>query len=389
MKFFKRRRRAPATVDAVAEIEREQAQIEARGRPDLQGAAKPRAPGAKAFFMLLLLMALMILGTVVWRWLNATDKPIELGTSGMPARIENIMPGLKLRSNPDPEPASPPPAPAPAAVPATTAAPAMNSGLGEIVTTVMVDPVMQRRLSSGLQAKKDGEQKQNDTSKSSAASAREADSGPMSERLKPMKLNAALASTLGDRDMLVTQGTMIDCLQDTKFVSAQAGMITCYAPHDVRSTSGRVVLVDAGTKFIGYQQGVLAQGQPRIGVVWSRLETPKGVIIHLDSPGTGPLGEAGLDGHIDTHFAERFGGAILVSLIGDLGTWATSRGGSQSGSISFDSTGDAAQNAVSTVLDNSINIPPTLYRNQGGRLGIYVARDLDFSSVYDLRPIAR
>ncbi|CUR65952.1 type IV secretion system protein VirB10 [Achromobacter xylosoxidans] len=204
-----------------------------------------------------------------------------------------------------------------------------------------------------------------------------------------MKLNAARASTLGNRDMLVTQGTMIDCLQDTRFVSAQAGMITCYAPHDVRSTSGRVVLIDAGTKFVGYQQGVLAQGQPRIGVVWSRLETPKGVVIHLDSPGTGPLGEAGLDGHIDTHFAERFGGAILVSLIGDLGRWASSRGSNDSGSIRFDSTGDAAQSAVTTVLENSINIPPTLYRNQGGRIGIYVARDLDFSSVYDLRPLAQ
>jgi len=41
------------------------------------------------------------------------------------------------------------------------------------------------------------------------------------------------------------------------------------------------------------------------------------------------------------------------------------------------------------VLDNTINIPPTLYRNQGGRLGIYVARDLDFSSVYTLRSVPR
>ncbi|MFD4838681.1 TrbI/VirB10 family protein [Achromobacter sp. NPDC058515] len=56
-----------------------------------------------------------------------------------------------------------------------------------------------------------------------------------------------------------------------------------YAPHDIRSTSGRVVLIDKGTRFIGCQQGVLAQGQPRIGVAWSRLKTPKGVFIRLDS----------------------------------------------------------------------------------------------------------
>jgi len=211
----------------------------------------------------------------------------------------------------------------------------------------------------------------------------------MASKLTPMKLSASRAGLIGNRDMLITQGSMIDCVQETKLVTAQAGMLSCYAPHDIRSTSGRVVLIDKGSRFIGYQQGVLAQGQPRVGVVWSRLETPKGVVIHLDSPGTGPLGEAGLDGFIDTHFAERFGGAILVSLISDLGTWATSRGSSDNGQVQFNTTGDAATNAVTTVLDNTINIPPTLYRNQGGRLGIYVARDLDFSSVYTLRSVPR
>ena len=38
------------------------------------------------------------------------------------------------------------------------------------------------------------------------------------------------------------------------------------------------------------------------------------------------------------------------------------------------------------VLDATINIPPLLYQNQGGVVGVYVARDLDFSSVYELKP---
>ncbi len=388
MKFLKRRRTAGKTIDAIAEIEHHQAQIEGRGLPDLHGSVRPAAPGAKTFFLLILFMVMMLSSVVVWRWLSTFEKPDLQTQSDATARIENILPGLKLRENP-PAPASPvSPAPPESQTSTSNAMAPTKDKLAEPVEAVAEDPVTQRRLVSGLQAAKAdrGDTQQRETPKSTT---READSGPMSERLKPMKLNAALAGTLENRDMLITQGAMIDCVQDTRLVSAQAGMITCYAPHDVRSTSGRVVLVDAGTKFIGYQQGVLSQGQPRIGVVWSRLETPKGVVIHLDSPGTGALGEAGLDGHIDTHFGERFGGAILVSLISDLGSWASSRGDNNGGSIRFGSTGDAARDAVSTVLDNSINIPPTLYRNQGGRIGIYVARDLDFSSVYALRPVTR
>lgn len=387
MKFFKRRRRPGQTIDAVAEIEEHQAQIQGRGRPDLSGTAKPMQQGAKAFMFLMILIALMAIGVTGWRAFNSPAA--EEAAPAVQAKIENVLPGLKLRPEP---PAPPPPMPdSPLATP-TVPAPMQAEQKGavpDLAQAVTVDAVTQRRLASGLRGAKGQEGQSSGQSSSSPPPVREADSGPMASKLTPMKLSASRAGLIGNRDMLITQGSMIDCVQETKLVTAQAGMLSCYAPHDIRSTSGRVVLIDKGSRFIGYQQGVLAQGQPRVGVVWSRLETPKGVVIHLDSPGTGPLGEAGLDGFIDTHFAERFGGAILVSLISDLGSWATSRGSSDNGQVQFNTTGDAATNAVTTVLDNTINIPPTLYRNQGGRLGIYVARDLDFSSVYALRSVPR
>ncbi|MFJ3465169.1 type IV secretion system protein VirB10 [Achromobacter spanius] len=388
MRFFKRRKKPGQTIDAVAEIEEHQAEIQGRGRPDLSGTAKPMQQGAKAFMFLMILIALMAIGVTGWRAANAPSA--EEAPPALQAKIENVLPGLKLRPDPPPPPPAPPePALSAPIVPSPERLTEQKGTLSNLAEAVAVDAVTQRRLSSGLRnAKREGDQSSAQQS-SSQPQAREADSGPMANKLTPMKLSASRAGLIGDRDMLITQGSMIDCVQETKLVTAQAGMLSCYAPQDVRSTSGRVVLIDKGTRFIGYQQGVLAQGQPRVGVVWSRLETPKGVVIHLDSPGTGPLGEAGLDGFIDTHFAERFGGAIMVSLISDLGTWATSRGSSDNGQVQFNTTGDAATNAVTTVLDNTINIPPTLYRNQGGRLGIYVARDLDFGSVYTLRPVAR
>lgn len=394
MKFFKRRGTSGKAIDAVAEIEQFQARMEGRGRPSLEGSVRPAARGTKAFFMLVLALLGMLVATIAWKSFNS-DQGDTLKPKAEHAKIENVLPGLKLKHRAPPPAADPPPTTSDAAptveapiVPTVPSPYPHDVSANPTVPAPSVDPVIQRRLTSGLRTPKDDDSRNAGAGAASGTSGREADSGPMSERLQPMKLVAAQAGRLGNRDMLITQGTMIDCVQDTKLVSAQAGMITCYAPHNVRSTSGRVVLIDAGTRFVGYQQGVLAQGQPRIGVVWSRLETAKGVVIHLDSPGIGALGEAGLDGHIDTHFAERFGGAIMVSLISDFGSWA-SQSRKTGNSIQFDATGSAAQDAISTVLENSINIPPTLYRNQGGRIGIYVARDLDFSPVYTLRTKAR
>ena len=210
-------------------------------------------------------------------------------------------------------------------------------------------------------------------------------SGPLADNLQPVRLAGARAGVLPDRDMMLTQGSMIDCQLETKIVSTVPGMTTCYTTRDIYSTNGRVVLLDSGSKVVGQYQGGMTQGAARIFVLWTRVETPNGVIINLDSPGTGPLGEGGLGGYVDTHFWERFGGAIMLSMIGDLGNYASNKAsGGGNDRITFDQTSDAGQDMASTALENTINIPPTLYKNQGERLQIFVARDLDFRGVYSL-----
>jgi type IV secretion system protein VirB10 len=162
-------------------------------------------------------------------------------------------------------------------------------------------------------------------------------------------------------------------------------MTACVVTRNIYSDNGKVLLIERGSTVSGEYQANMRQGQERIFVLWSRIKTPHGVVINLDSPGTDPLGGAGLPGYVETHFWKRFGGAIMLSMVGDIGDWISNKASNGNPNrIQFDNTSDGVQDMATEALRNTINIPPTLYKNQGEQVGIYVARDLDFSSVYDV-----
>ena len=46
--------------------------------------------------------------------------------------------------------------------------------------------------------------------------------------------------------------------------------------------------------------------------------------------------------------------------------------------ISYENTGNTAQEMATEALKNSINIPPTGYVNQGTEIIVFVARDVRF-----------
>ena len=195
----------------------------------------------------------------------------------------------------------------------------------------------------------------------------------------------AKASFLADRNMFITKGTFLDCALETAISSDLPGMTSCRLTRDVYSTSGKVLLLERGSKIVGEYKSGLKRGKARIFVLWTRVETPNGVLVNLESPGTGPLGRSGHSGFIDTHFWERFGGAIMLSLVDDFGSYLAYKASSgDNNNINFGGTTDTAKNAASIALENSINIPPTLIKHQGDHINIFVAKDLDFRSVYEL-----
>lgn len=203
----------------------------------------------------------------------------------------------------------------------------------------------------------------------------------LSKSLTPTRTKDAQAYMLGDRNYLLAKGAFLDCSLETRIDSTVPGMTSCILNRSVYSDNLKTVLLERGSKITGQYQGSLKQGQARIFVLWTRIVTPNGVAIDLDSPGTDALGASGHDGFVDNHFWERFGGAIMLSMIQDAG--AALAGGNNSNTTS--NTQNASQSMATEALRNTINIPPTLTKNQGEHINVYLARDLNFRSVYALR----
>ena len=205
------------------------------------------------------------------------------------------------------------------------------------------------------------------------------------DKLKPTPLDGLRASRLPNRNLIVTQGTSIPCVLETAMSSDVPGFVSCVVLRDVMSDSGNVVLMEKGTQIVGEYRGDLRRGSQRLFVLWTRAKTPTGVIVALASPATDALGRAGFDGEVDNHFWQRFGAALLLSIAGDAS--AIGRQQLQNNEIQINNSTGAANNAAAIVVDRSINIPPTLTKNQGELVNVFVARDLDFSGVYKLRRI--
>ncbi len=191
----------------------------------------------------------------------------------------------------------------------------------------------------------------------------------------------AEATQLHDRATLVAQGVTITGVLETALNSDLPGFARAVVSREVRGFDGSRVLVPRGSRVIGQYRSAVAQGQTRAFVIWTRIIRPDGVSIQIASSGTDPLGRAGLAGKVDTHFFQRFSGAILLSVI-DAGLNNLSNRNSTS--IVIGSSSDAATASLSALIPTAI--PPTIKVAQGSPIRIFVARDLDFSSVKDWRP---
>lgn len=206
--------------------------------------------------------------------------------------------------------------------------------------------------------------------------------------LTPIETASVRASMMPDRNLLLSKGTFIECILETKVDTTVPGMTSCVIPRNIYSANGKTLLLERGSKAVGEYKGAVENGLNRIFVLWTQIQTPNGVRINLNSPSTDALGGAGLSGDIDFHWWRRFGNALLFTLIQDGFDFGMSKNTENNGGVNYyQNSQDGMERIIEEAMRQSGNIPPTLTKNQGERIGILVARDVDFSSVYSLKPL--
>lgn len=199
--------------------------------------------------------------------------------------------------------------------------------------------------------------------------------------------SAARAYMVPDSTLMMTRGQVIPCTVMPAIDTTLTGIVTCITAEDATGADNKVSLMDRGTVCVGQQGGGVTHGQRRVGIIWQRCETPQHVLVPLDSGATDALGRPGIPGEVDNHFWDRFGGAIALSLISDIGPYLTAvrqSSGSNNTAIAFPNILNGPQEVMGEVLKNTMDIRPTITAPQGARVLIYLAGDIDFRDVYQL-----
>lgn len=363
------------------------------GRQPFVAGPRRSVPGLAAFLLLMVVLALALIGFLAWHALHPKTPDADQAGSKRDQTFAGVLPIRHFTETP--ASAVPTSSPEPASAPATST----NSAAQGQQQASPEELANMRRLgrSQGGSGNAQGAGAQTGAGATPPAAPggspvqRVSQSSDTLDRATTAaRPQAVKASMLAHPSLTVPSGVMIPCGTKTELDTTQPGMVSCQVSSDVYSADGKVKLIDKGGHVDGEISSGIKMGQNRVFVLWTRVRNPDNTIVNIDSPGTNSLGSSGIPGQVDTHFWTRFGGAMFISVFSDVGQalvqLAANRGNSSGGNtnISLDNTSNTGNQLAAEALRATIDIPPTLYDQQGDRVMIYVRRDLDFSDVYTL-----
>ncbi|MEM7569913.1 MAG: TrbI/VirB10 family protein [Pseudomonadota bacterium] len=176
----------------------------------------------------------------------------------------------------------------------------------------------------------------------------------------------------------VMAGTIIPASLITGLNSDLPGQVIAQVTeHVYDSATGQYVLVPQGTRLLGRYDSVIAFGQSRALMVWTRLILPDGTSVQIDNlPGTDLSGYSGLKDKLDRHGWQLFKAAALSSIL----AVGTEIGRDRGQDEIFQALRDGGQltlnQAGQEIVTRQLGVQPTITVRPGWRLRVIVNQDL-------------
>lgn len=165
----------------------------------------------------------------------------------------------------------------------------------------------------------------------------------------------------------IDAGTNIPAMTEYRLTSETKGVATAIAMRDVWSSDKTCLAVPRGSRFVGNYQTEVAEGQVRLGVIWTAVTRPpprpgmSGDTIDLDNTVAGdPDGTSGISGEVNNHFWKKLGYVTAATVLDLARTTITASG---EGGVAAAIGGIFANRASSPVDEwakKQLDIPPTI-----------------------------
>lgn len=187
-----------------------------------------------------------------------------------------------------------------------------------------------------------------------------------------------------DETFMLKPGMLL-CVLDTALSSdAGEGSFFCHLPGPVYSKAG-VKLMEADSQIVGSYQAMRAGQGDRLRATTLSMNTPNGVWVQTDEQFADPMGRNGLPADVDHKYFQRFGAATILALSDsalNILQASVSKGGNTYLQLGG---GNALTSLAQTILQHTIDIPPTATLPAGSLIAITITKPIDFSPAYKLR----
>ncbi|QDW40486.1 TrbI/VirB10 family protein [Bradyrhizobium sp. KBS0727] len=189
----------------------------------------------------------------------------------------------------------------------------------------------------------------------------------------------------------IMAGSIIPASLITGLNSDLPGSTIAQVTENVYDTvTGEHLLVPQGTKLFGKYDSVVAFGQKRALVVWTRLILPNGNSVVIENlPATDVAGYAGLEDEVDFHTWQLLKGIGLATLLG-VGT-QLSLGNDESDLVKAlrESVQQTTNRAGQRLIERELDVQPTITVRPGWPLRVIVSKDLVLKPYQDIQTVAK